>query len=725
MSLLGRVTESLGRWYLDQRAAERSPGYNLYGPPWQRDKPRWLDRNIGSYRQAYASQVAVYACIMARASAVSSAPVRVYEEREGDPQELPKHPLRQLMIRPNPMTSEAEWLLLTQVLMDATGFAAIQKVRNSGGQVIQLWHLRSDWLKEVKRNQRPSDWEYRVPGIEPILLKAEDVLIIAGGPSTDLGVTGMSPIAVALREVGIDNAMTDFLKLFVDTGGVPINALVMKDALRDQAQADFHRELWQAAFGGFRNWGKVPILSGGMDVKKIGSSIDELAYPQLRALTEAHICSAFRVPPIIAGVQAGIEASTYSNYEQARKAFFEDTVSGLWMRLDGALTRGLLAEFSDDETISLEFDLSGVAALQEDKQQIWERAGAALSRGAITVNQFQAMVGLPGIENGDILYLPISVQPTRPEDLPALADMTAEPPQPAPAALQGGSDGQAGDDAASPAGAGDDSGDGKDAAGSRGARPEVRAIELPPEVRSRISTANRRAISRLTAKHAPRLRAMFKRQGKTVAAAVAKRADLSLETRDAIEIPWDDLDKEMLRELNALYQAAGQLAASGASTAVGVGVSWDLANPWVRQTLNELSLRVVGINETTRADVADLVTAGLNEGLSLKDIADSLTGLFEESYRGRAVAIAQTEAMYSYGLASLRGYRESGVVSEVQFFDNPEHDTDPSPIDLLTCSQRNGLVVPLEDAQIHLDSEHPRGSLALAAANVLTATGTI
>ena len=715
MSLFGRVTESVGRWFLEQRAAEPSIGYNLYGPKWQQDKPRWLDRNIGNYRKAYASQVAVYACIMARATAVSSAPVRVYEEQEGDPKELPKHPLRRLMSRPGPMTSEAEWLLLTQVLMDATGFAAIQKVRNSSGHVIQLWHLRSDWLQEVKRNQRPSDWEYRVPGISPILLKAEDVLIIAGGPSTDLGVTGMSPIAVALREVGIDNAMTDFLKLFVDTGGVPINALVMKDAIRDQAQADFHRELWQAAFGGFRNWGKVPILSGGMDVKKIGSSIDELAYPQLRALTEAHICSAFRVPPIIAGVQAGIEASTYSNYEQARKAFFEDTVSGLWMRLDGALTRGLLPEFETDEAISLEFDLSGVAALQEDKQKIWERAGEALSRGAITVNQFHAAVGLPGLgKDGDVLYLPISVQPIRPKDLAGLADQTAEPPQPVPAALGGGKDDNQGGD--SGGNADDDSKEGETA---RSHNPDLRegrreSVVVPVETRARIATANRRAISRLTAKHAPRLRAMFKRQGKVVAAAVAKRSDLTLETRDALEIPWDDLDKEMLRELNALYAAAGELAASGASTAVGFEVSWNVANPWVRQTLNELALRVVGINETTRQDVSSLIAAGLAAGLSLKDIAASISGLFAETYQGRAMTIARTESMYSYGLASLMGYEDSGVVQEVEIYDNPDHDDDPSPIDGLTCAQRNGLKVTLEQARVHLDSEHPNGTISLA-----------
>ena len=37
---------------------------------------------------------------------------------------------------------------------------------------------------------------------------------------------------------------------------------------------------------------------------------------------EANICSAMNVPPIVAGVRAGLVQSTYANYEEARKAFY-------------------------------------------------------------------------------------------------------------------------------------------------------------------------------------------------------------------------------------------------------------------------------------------------------------------------------------------------------------------------------------------------------------------
>lgn len=734
-TLRERIGSSLVRMLTppDQRA-ERSVGFDRYGPSWQNDKPRWLDANIGEYRKAYASQVAVYACIMARATAVSSAPVRVYRDTEGNIEEEPGHPLRDLIAHPNPLQSESEFLLMTQVLMDATGFAAIEKVRNSAGQVVQLWHLRSDWLKEIRRSQRPSDWEYRVPGRESIQITAENIIIVAGGPSTDLGVIGMSPIAVALREVGIDTAMTDFLKIFIDQGGMPVHALVTPNSVKDQAAADWHRGLWQQAFGGFRNWHKTPLLSDGMDVKKIGSSIDELAYPELRALTEAHICAVFRVPPIIAGIQAGIEASTYSNYEQSRKAFFEDTVSALWARLDGAFTRGLLAEFTREGGYSLEFDTSQVPALRDDKHQTWQRAREALASGGMTLNQFQVAVGLPGFgKEGDVLFLPISVQPTRPEDLAFMADQVTEPPQPVPAALGGGE--QDGEETGS-VGSGSDGDSGDDEEGARnrqrdaarsgiepldtgqdrgtGAPMQSRVLTLPIETRASIVTANRRGVSRLTAKFTPRLRAMFRTQGQQIAEAYAKRDDLPIEQRDALQIPWDEIERDTLRELNGIYEASGRMAFLSAAKALDVGISWDVSNPLIRQTLSDLALRVVGINQTTRKDVGKVIVDGIEEGLSTPQIAERLTGLFEETYRGRAMTIARTESQVSYSLATADAYRESGVVMAMQCHDNPDHTESYGASDGLTCAERNGTIADVGSVQMHILAEHPNGSLAVA-----------
>lgn len=43
----------------------------------------------------------------------------------------------------------------------------------------------------------------------------------------------------------------------------------------------------------------------------------------------------------------------------------------------------------------------------------------------------------------------------------------------------------------------------------------------------------------------------------------------------------------------------------------------------------------------------------------------------------------------------------------------PAHDSDPSPIDGLTCAERHGLIVPIDRAGVHLEAEHPNGSLTI------------
>ena len=147
--------------------------------------------------------------------------------------------------------------------------------------------------------------------------------------------------------------------------------------------------------------------------------------------------------------------------------------------------------------------------------------------------------------------------------------------------------------------------------------------------------------------------------------------------------------------------------------ALSTSIAFDLANPNVRNVLDRLALRVVDINTQTRQDVARIVGEALDEGTTVPDLAKRLRGLFEETYANRSVTIARTESMTAYGEASVLGYRETGLVDRVELLDNPAHDTDPGS-DGLTCAQRNGLIVPLDQAQTHIDAEHPNGTLALA-----------
>ena len=65
----------------------------------------------------------------------------------------------------------------------------------------------------------------------------------------------------------------------------------------------------------------------------------------------------------------------------------------------------------------------------------------------------------------------------------------------------------------------------------------------------------------------------------------------------------------------------------------GVVVDFSLGNPWVSQVLDKLGTRVVGVTETTKADIARVVGQALDDGVSAPQLADRLSGLYEETYK--------------------------------------------------------------------------------------------
>lgn len=697
--------------------ARTSDGYGISTPRYQLNRPHWREANTDAYARAYRSQVAVYACVQKRANGVAQAPLRVYREDAGDGEEQPQHPLRALLASPNPLVSEAEFFVYTVMQMDAVGFSAVEIERSAGGDVLGLWHLRPDWLRMIPRDNLPPQWQYKVPGRGPVTLEPEDVVIITGAPSLDLKPTGMSPIAVALREVDIDDSATDFLKVFLNTGGVPRYALTTEKTITDQAKADAIRERWSQVYGGYQNWSQVALLHSGLKVEEVGANIDGIAYPQLRALTETRICSAFGVPPILIGVQAGLDASTYSNYGQARRAFFEETVSPLWTRIAGTLGRALLPIYGVAGEY-LAFDTSAVVALQEDVTARWDRAVKALAAGGITANQFQQAVGLPGFgDAGDVLYLPFSVQPTRPDDLPHLADEAARPPEPVPAPLAAAAE----EDDPAPVAEDDKEEDRAVRIAAEGVDTGTLLVAsesvatLPLETRARVVQTNRRNMTRIAAQFTPQLRTLFAAQGKEMAAAYRERdAALVLETRDLDDLLplFAEHDEQMRGLLINLYQRAGSLSYKSASNLVGVDIPFDLSNPFVRRTQRDLARRIVGINETTRNDVRRVITDGIEAGLNHKQLADELEGLYAETYRGRSLTIARTESQVAYNLGTADAYKASGVVMAMILHDNPKHAEDYGALDGMSCAQRNGVITNVDAVQRHIYAEHPNGQLA-------------
>lgn len=657
-----------------------------------RNRPQWPRRDPAIFEsEAYAKLSLIFRCVNVWASSLAEAPLLAYDKIDNQKQELPTHAFRQLMQQPNPEMDEAMFWYNVGVRTAIYGFCVVEEVRSAANRPVQLWPLNSEWLKAIPRDDSPHDWQYRVPGHPDVVIPAEDVTVFRFAERGNGDPYGIGGLEVALREWGLLNTMQDFVKSFFDGGGLPVYGLIPgDDVVMEQDEIELLREQW-LSMTSWRNGAgmKPPFMQNIKGIERLSFDYSELAYIDLTDVSEIHICQAFGIPGSLVGQRFAQERNTFTNYPEARQSFYEDTISKIWRRFAGVMKRSVLTELEPRPTVTVEFDKSNVEALQED--QVAKRAHLldAAKSGMVKRADYKRAAGLPVEPEDDVYMVPFNVVEVPAGKKQAQRSATVTVRNVEPLALT---------------------------AASRATRGLVSL-----ETRSAIETRANRVYTQAARSYGPKVQAFLDGQRDRVLAIINERsARWPIESRDAISellsLDWgveDDLLDTLIRQL---WNLMGEMAVEEAASLLGLAddaIRWDIANPWVRQVLEFVGIRVTAINETTRQGIAQVVGDALNEGVTLQELSDRLEGLYDETYNGRSMTIARSESQMAYNLASVASFEESGVVSGAELLDNPKHDTDPGS-DGLTCAERNGLIVELANVRQHIEAEHPNGSLAVA-----------
>lgn len=704
-------------------------------PAWQAGKPQWLPSTVEAHdTHAYRKVALIAACVEYLSHAAGTAPLRVYDPESEEADDT--HPLRQMIVQPNPGMGEGRFFSFLAMNMAVTNFVVIEKERGFAGMPVNLWPLRSDWIRPILRNQAEPDWEYRVPGRDPIILEADDVIVITWADTPDQAPTGTGPLSTVLREAQISSALTDFVKVFMDRGAIPLYMLVPSDDPKLAAQFS-KPETKEAFLDAFRRryqglpTSVDPLLSPGIkDVKRIGLDMNELAYRDLNNMADSRICSRFGVPAVLVGTEGGQENSTYSNGEQAERNFYSGTMPRLWSRIDDAFTRQLLPEFEYRPGWDIRFDTSEIAALQDDVNEAWTRATAAWNAGLISRHVAHVEMGVDphGVDEiavpFNVTLLPVATG-TAAKRSAIEASVTVHGENTYLRALPT-------HDPKAPLFV------------YRDGRRYVNEARLSPaerEQRAAIATTNTGAIDALAGVIAPRLESFFAEQKERVLGVLVSGRGISaenvdhaarfggkhaviadqhgfirgLQTRFAEAIDWASEDDLLRRIFSAWWDSVTETALGNAESLLGMEINWAVANPYIADLTGVLGERIGGINQTTRTQIEDALTALMSEGTTVPEMGEAIESLFEQTYKNRHLTVARTESMVGYAEASTMAYEASGVVDRVQVMDNASHtESYAGAADGLTCAQRNGLVVPLARGSFHVRSDHPNGSASLA-----------
>jgi HK97 family phage portal protein len=352
----------------------------------------------------------VYACINIRASAARDPRLIVQQQITKDGQisyeEVPAHPFRQLIMHPNPLMTEGDLMQAAIVSWDVSNPRRLycEKVYKNG-LLVQLWPLNPAcmtprYAQTTGRELIGYTW---AEGQKKRDYTLDDLLIRAAPAWYD-----PPPLIAALGSISADTAQTQTIGTYFANGGIPPLFLKYSMALNDP-QRDEIRAKWRAIYGGGAAAGDIGILDVNSDVREVGSKLDQLASQTLRSVSESRICMVFGVPPLIVYAYVGLLRATYSNLKEAWAGFWDATMSPAFKEWRDWFTWALLLEFEDEATIrsekiKLAYDMSTVAALQEDVDAIQGRARANFESRLISQNEARAALGYAATVGGDDTY---------------------------------------------------------------------------------------------------------------------------------------------------------------------------------------------------------------------------------------------------------------------------------------------------------------------------------
>jgi HK97 family phage portal protein len=345
---------------------------------------------------------AVVACLTVLASSVIEPPLAVYRPGPAggaDRVPAPLPALTALLARPNPAFPLATMLAFATISTRTDGNGYWRKVRSGDpvrGNVVELWPVSPDRIEPYTRPgsgdlitaYRHTDEHGHATDLDP----ANVVHFRYGLDPADHRL-GYAPLRALYSEVSADQQATRYAARLL--ANLAINGLTLsfdkESPSIDQATADELKARIAAAYGG-NNVGATAVLSPGASLTALGFSPEQMDMKTLHRVPEERISAVLGVPAIVAGLGAGLDRSTFANFEEAREAFTELTLVPLWASIAATLTMSLAPDFTSEKAVYLDFDTSRVRALQEDQDALATRLVSLVAAGILTTDEARAVL---------------------------------------------------------------------------------------------------------------------------------------------------------------------------------------------------------------------------------------------------------------------------------------------------------------------------------------------
>lgn len=386
--------------------------------------PQSMPKNYDSFAaEGYQKNVIAYRCIERNADSVANLPVCLKKKTLGAAdEEIYNHPVLELLRHPNPMQSYASFVKSFVGYFTTSGNDYIHAVGPSPTQPpVELWHLRPDCIKIVPGQYNlPLKYIYQKKGsevvfpVDPIDGSCSVRHLKTFHPRNDL--YGMSPIEAAAFSLDQHNAVGMWNLSLLQNSARPSGMIIIKDAsgtpggaLEPNQRENLIAQI-KEQYASASNAGKIMVGEGGMEWKEMGFSPQDMNWIEGKNTSARDIALALGNPPQMLGIPGD---NTYSNYEQAKLAYYIDTVIPLGKFWLEHLNSWLIPSFGD-ESLCLEIDENKIEALEPMRKEKWTQVQQATF---ISINEKRERLGYGKYDTeevedaADMIYVPPGLVP--------------------------------------------------------------------------------------------------------------------------------------------------------------------------------------------------------------------------------------------------------------------------------------------------------------------------
>ena len=406
MGLINLITRALGKAPPRSMFEDNQPigqpiggGIQSYVNSWA-----WTGKTI-SPDNAMESPT-VYACVRLISQTLARMPWQVLRQSENGLSNDVTHPVYSLLNGEanEDMTSfvfrEAQ---ISDCLLYGNSFGFIS--RNPAGTPVAIERLRPDLVYLMRDGQNQPFYKYwsgkadeKAPEeIKQRTFRPYDILHIVG-PSAD-GLLGEPAIHRMRDLIGMEMELQEWTSRFLAGNCRPAGVLSMPGRLSAEG-ANRLREAFNRVHSGAQGAGKIAILEEGLKFEAISTNAKDSDLDSMKKFVRQQIAAAFNVPSHRVGDNDGV---SYSSAEQANAVFVQSTLAGWAARLEQEVNRKLLKR-GDDVTTRISFD----DLLRGDMSTRFSAYAVAVTNGILTPNEIREREGLPAVDGGESIRLPLN-----------------------------------------------------------------------------------------------------------------------------------------------------------------------------------------------------------------------------------------------------------------------------------------------------------------------------